>query len=202
PRGVNTRAARARALEWRVLFTRAFDHPAPVRNPRATGGGASLPANRRRGKGRVATCSAPRDQRSPPFARASLASPERLAALEPPDIFGTLAPPDQTRASLVQQDDRRPRRLVVVRGHREAVRADTGYDEHGACARGRKSHRTDEDVPALAEPARHGDLLGCSGVRAPCDRRGVLRLVERRPDVVAHPTIDRDERAEAFDPLG
>ena len=92
--------------------------------------------------------------------------------------------------------------MVVVRGHREAVRADTGYDEHVARARGRKPHRTDEDVPALAEPARHGDLIGCPGVRAPCDRRGVLRPVERRPDVVAHSTIDRHERAEAFDPLG
>src|SRR5439155_12517564 len=116
--------------------------------------------------------------------------------------LGSLAPPDDTRAYYIQQDDRRTGRRVVVRGHREAVRADAGHREHIACARGWQLHRADQHVTAFAELPGHRDVLGRAHVRPPRDRRGVLGAVERGPDVVAHTTVDGDERPEALDALG
>ncbi len=112
-----------------------------------------------------------------------------------------LAAPDEPRPAAVEERHRRTRDVVVVRGHRDRVRA--GPRDGDRLARPRRGERdvANQEVAALAVPPGDRDGL-LRGVRRPIrEDRGVPSAVERRTDVVAHAAVDRDERADAGNAL-
>ena len=94
---------------------------------------------------------------------------------------------------VAHRDHRRPQRVVVVAGHRAAVGA---RPRHGQQVAGREvaGHELvlDHDVAGLAVLADHAaEHRGGLGVPRR-DRAGVVGVVERGADVVAHPAVHRD----------
>src|SRR5204863_7772863 len=114
-RGVRTGAARTCPLRGRVLFAGAAHHHAPGGGPCASDRCAAFPAHGPRAQGRVTKGDPPRDPRSGPAAHPALAPPDRLTALEPPDVREGLAFADHADLPLIEESDRGPRGLVVVR---------------------------------------------------------------------------------------
>src|SRR5439155_26111369 len=138
------------APEGRVLHARVAHHDAPGRDPGASGRRAALSPDSTRAEGCVTTRDPARDPRSAPTSRPTLAAPAQLAPLESPDVREALTLADDTSLAIVEQDDRRSRRLVVVRRHREAVRA-RARDREDIAGSGRgQTHRANEDVARLA----------------------------------------------------
>src|SRR3954447_6030738 len=104
-----------------------------------------------------------------------------------------LAAHDGARGAVLAEDHRRPGLAVVGVGHRVAVGARGGGDDHVAGPRVGQPRIADEHVPRLAvladDRAGHAALLHAGG-----DVPFITSAVEHRAKVVAHPTVDRDEQ--------
>ena len=161
---------------------------------------AHRPGRRGRRPGRAAAAR-PREPTTPQPSRATLigcaacARPAVTARPSAQQVVLGLAAHDQPRRSPPRdRDDRRPRHVVVVAGHRAAVGAGRrrprsgrpGRRRRAATRRGRRCRRSRSACRRRGPaPARRRERPG--GQQA-----GVVGVVERGADVVAHAAVDGD----------
>ena len=121
-------------------------------------------------------------------ARARLAT-----SVEAEQVGLGLAAHDHRRDTVADGDHRRARHVVVVAGHAAAVGAGRGDGDQVARRDvGRQPRVAHDDVAALAVLADHAGEHRGGRRLAVRDRAGVVGVVERGADVVAHPAVDRD----------
>src|SRR4051812_34068166 len=104
-----------------------------------------------------------------------------------------LASDDDLGAAVAYGDDGRPRHVVVVAGHRAVIRPGRG-DRNQVTGREVAGQRDvlDDDVAGLAVLTADRDVRRVSGRNARRERGGVVRVVQRGADVVAHAAVDAD----------
>src|SRR5690625_4158619 len=124
---------------------------------------------------------------------------ESLPHVEAEQILNSFAANDLPRLGARDGDDPRAGNLVIVRCQGPPVRTRRCDDEQVSGAQVlRQVDIRDEDISRFAvlthDSARHG-----VGRRGPvCEPRGVIRAVEDRTDVVAHPPVDGHVHAPAL----
>jgi len=120
----------------------------------------------------------------------------RIAAHQ---VFIGLATLDYPRMTVAHEDDRRPQSEIVVAGHGQCKSARHWDGEQISTIQMGQVDVSDQDVARFTIPPGQGHPLHGPAQAALHPSRGILRPIQRRPDVVGHAAVKGHVGAHARD---